>query len=72
MGSNADRGSSLVFWDAEEIASSQRGPGGEVVALGVNQEWEKQPLCAGDESPSGFPSVVTIKLLQHFVHKALG
>lgn len=28
-------------------------------------------FCAGDESRSGLPSAVTIKLLQHRAHKAL-
>lgn len=72
MGPDGNHGSSLVVWNAGEIAPSQRGPGGGVVALEANQEWEKQPLSAGDESRSGFPSAGTMKLLQHRVHKALG
>lgn len=32
----------------------------------------KSSPCAGDESQSRFPSVLTIKLLQHSLHKALG
>lgn len=56
---------------AEEICPSQHGPVGGVVALGVNQEWKSSP-CELGMSQSVFPSAVTIKLLQHLVHKALG